>query len=257
MYAVDDGCVSAFWQDLHRAMRDAGLSRLPAELSHPGDLDVHWTDPKLLLSQSCGFPFITQLHGRVRYVATPCFRAEGCDGPLYSSAIVVRRDDSARAVRDLAGRRAAFNGRTSQSGYNALRSTIAPYAEQGRFFAAVIETGSHRASLAAVRNGDADVAAIDAVTLALLQRSAPHEVEGLRTLAFTQPTPGLPLITSAATSDEDLGCLRRACAEACHPSRPAARSLLLDGIAVLDENDYLPLRAMQAHAVARGYPELA
>ena len=50
---------------------------------------------------------------------------------------------------------------------NALRAVIAPLAEGGRFFAEIIETGGHAASLDLVAAGGADVAAIDAVSLAL------------------------------------------------------------------------------------------
>jgi hypothetical protein len=37
----------------------------------PGDLLPHWTDPALLLSQTCGRPYKEHLHGTVRLVGTP------------------------------------------------------------------------------------------------------------------------------------------------------------------------------------------
>jgi ABC-type phosphate/phosphonate transport system substrate-binding protein len=257
MYAVDDTAVRALWIALRAAMRDAGLTDVPDELTDPADLMAHWSDPALLLSQTCGFPFATRLRGTVRYVCTPRFRVPGCEGASYRSAIVVRDDEPAQHLGQLRGRRAAYNSRDSHSGYNAFRLAVAPYAQAGRFFSAVIETGSHRASLNAVRERLADVAAIDAVTLALVAAERSSELKGLRTLGFTEAAAGLPLVTGRRTDDDRLDRLRRACAAACDPTRTAAGPMLLDGVAVLDDSAYDALKSMQSQAEALGYPELA
>jgi ABC-type phosphate/phosphonate transport system substrate-binding protein len=257
MYAVDDAAMEMFWTVLRSALRKAGLPHVPDVLSRPTDLGEHWRDPALLLSQTCGFPFVTDLHRQVRYICTPRFRAPGCEGAHYRSAIVVRGSEPLTAIADLRGRRAAYNSRDSQSGYNAFRLLVAPHADDGRFFSAVVATGSHRGSLAAVRSGEADVAAIDAVTLALLRARYPEEIDGLRVLGYTEPAAGLPLITSRLTDDDDVRRLRQACADACDPAQPTSPALLLDGVAVLGEDAYRPIALMRARAEALGYPELA
>ncbi len=249
-----------FWAGLRGHLRGAGLAGVPDALAEPADLPGHWRDPDLLLSQTCGYPFATALAGAVRYVATPCYAAEGCEGPAYRSLVVVREDDAARGIADLRGRRAAVNARDSQSGCNALRALVAPLARDGRFFGAVVESGAHRRSLDLVREGAADVAAVDCVTAALARRHAPARMAGLRVLARTAPgVPGLPLVTARRTSDADLARLRAGLAAAAvDPTLAEARAdLLLVGFAVLPEGAYAACRAMEAAAAALGYPDLA
>lgn len=258
MYAVPPDALATFWAGLREHMRDAGLIDVPDALCHPVDLPAHWRRPDLLLSQTCGFPMMTSLAGQVRYVATPRYRAFGCDGPFYSSAVVVRAGDHAESLADLAGRRVAFNAPDSQSGTNALRAMIAPLASGRSFFAEAIETGAHRASVAAVCAGRADVAAIDAVTWALLGRDQRDEVEGLRVLAFTCKAPGLPLVTALSTSPADLGRLRHAMAQACADKALAAclAELLIDGFEVLPPEAYEGILQMRDEAIRHGYPAL-
>ena len=259
MYGVDQVAVEALWSGLRRHMIEAGLERVPNDLSAPGDLTAHWLAPGLLLSQTCGYPLVTHLAGQVRYVATPRFLAPGCDGAWYSSALVVREGDRARSIADLRGRIAAFNSADSQSGYNALRALIAPFASRGRFFARAVETGSHRGSLHALRTETADIAAIDAVTLAHLAKVAGGECEGLRVMGYTASAPGLPLITSASTTPAELAALRDALARVSLDAALAScrATLGLDGFDVLPDEAYAIIGQMRSAAIDAGYPELA
>ncbi|MDB5820445.1 MAG: hypothetical protein JWQ11_4085, partial [Rhizobacter sp.] len=61
-----------------------------------------------------------------------------------------------------------------------------------------------------VQAANADLAAIDCITLAGLRRHAPHLLEGLTVIDHTGPAPGLPLVTSRHTSPSELAALRRA-----------------------------------------------
>jgi ABC-type phosphate/phosphonate transport system substrate-binding protein len=168
---------------------------------------------------------------------------------------MVRDDDPASDVAGLRGWRAAFNSRDSQSGYNALRDLVAPHAEAGRFFTEAVETGGHLASLAALREGRADVAAIDAVTLALAPEAAKA---GLRILQWSRAVPGLPYVTRLNTSDADLARLRHGIAAAlADPGLADARAALrLAGFDVLGEAAYAPIVEMERRAMSLGYREL-
>ena len=259
MYAVDTAAVQAFWVGLRGHLIAAGLKAVPDRLSMPTDLMAHWRSPAVLLSQTCGYPLVTALAGQVRYVATPRFLVNGCEGPRYRSAVIVRGGEPARMIDDLRGRTVAFNGVDSQSGYNALRALVAPAARAGRFFARAVETGSHRASIMAVKAGEADVAAIDAVTFAHVSRVAPAEVEGLRVLEYTDAAPGLPMITALSTTDAELAALRLALTEASADAAiaQARASLHLEGFDVLPEAAYAEIEAMRIAAFSEGYPDLA
>ena len=199
------------------------------------------------------------LGGRVRLVATPVYDHPGCDGATSGSFVVVRADAPVSCVADLRGRALAFNDRQSNSGMNLLRRLIAPHAVRGRFFGRVIESGSHVASLALVVNGQAEVAAIDCVTYGNLARFAPERIEGVRILAETAKTPGLPYITRGTASDRDVGALRDALIRfAGDPAVAQVRDTLgLRGFAMLPDAAYDAVLEIEREAVALGYPRLA
>jgi ABC-type phosphate/phosphonate transport system substrate-binding protein len=240
-------------------LRRAGFPDVPYGLDREGEYKAQWTHPELLLAQTCGYPLVTLLQGKVRYLATPCYTAAYCSGPRYCSLIVVRADDPAEHLPDLRGRRAAYNRSYSQSGYNAFRHAVAPLSRDGRFFGETLETGGHGASLLAVTEGRADVATIDAVTMALLARHRPAVLQPLKVIGRTASAPNLPFITRGAASDQEVERLRQALTETfAEPTLSEARqALLIAGLEVLDERAYAVLNAMEREAAAAGYVAVA
>ena len=247
MYDLDRAAVQAWWLGLAAALRAEGLHGVPERLRWPADLERHWEEPALLLSQACGMPLVTSLVGRVSVVGAFRYAAPGCTGIDYRSELVVRDDDDARAVDDLRHRPAAFNDRRSHSGCNALRAMVAPLARDGRFFSRTLRSGSHRASLALVRSGRADIAAVDCVSLAALRRQFPAAWRGLRVLGSTAPAPGLPLITSGERSAAEVEALRRGLAAACSdPALAAVRERVgILGFERAMASDWAPIEAMR------------
>lgn len=193
MYAFPHtaGAEARLWVGIRDRLRPLGIDAPEALTPPPADLMAHWTDPALLMSQTCGRPYKEHLHGRVRLIGTPDFGVDGCPPGHYRSLVVVRQDDSRADLTAFATARFAFNDAGSQSGWAALAAEAPEVLTGPR-----IETGSHRAAVRAVREGAADFAAIDAVTWRHLEAAA--ETEGLRIIHRTATRPGLPLITSAA-----------------------------------------------------------
>jgi ABC-type phosphate/phosphonate transport system substrate-binding protein len=228
------------WAAIAARLTRRGI-RAPPALNRSRKTDAVWRDPTLLLSQTCGYPFATRLRGMVKLVGTPTYDALGCDGPFYSSIVVVRTDEPADRLAELAGRRVAFNSSDSLSGYVAFRQTLREAVDP----AAIewIETGSHRASVRAVAEGEADVAAIDSVCWSLAQRHEPAAVSRLRVLDATPLRPGLPFITAVERPVSEIKTIRFAIKDAiADPStREAADALGLTGISVLDEWHYGPI----------------
>ena len=157
------------------------------------ELDV-WTDPHLVLSQTCGMPYRLWLHDKVTLVGTPDYGIDGCPPGYYRSPIIVRHDDPRQSLRDFSTAIFAFNAAHSQSGYAAA---FAQTTKAGFWFDSVLETGAHSASAWAVAEGNADIAALDAMTWKLIQ-AYDDVAQKLRVLEWTEPTPGLPLITAAS-----------------------------------------------------------
>jgi len=148
--------------------------------------------------------------------------------------------------------------RDSQSGYASLRAVVAPLATDGRFFGATVESGAHVASIAAVRDGRADVCAIDAVLHALLVRHRPGALDGLEIIATTPSCPSLPYVTAATTADSVVAALRAALSEvAADPALADTRTaLLIDGFADLPLTAYDAVLAMERACADCGYGQL-
>jgi ABC-type phosphate/phosphonate transport system substrate-binding protein len=249
----------AFWHFIRDHLRNAGLPDVPEELDQAvGYRDV-WLRPDLLLSQTCGFPYVKTLRDRVRLVATPCYAYPGCDGPSMLSFIVINKNAGISTREALRGRRAAINSHDSNSGYNLFRAAIAPIADGAPFFGDIIETGGHAASITAILEGRADCAAIDCITYGNIARYAPERVADISILAETPSGPGLPFITRASASDRDVEMLRAALGAAlAEPRLAGARDRLgLVGFDMLSDRDYDRLQDLERDAMELEYPELA
>ncbi|KGM31765.1 hypothetical protein P409_25335, partial [Inquilinus limosus MP06] len=89
----------ALWAAVAARLSAAGIAAAPA-LDRESSLPDLWTDPALLLSQTCGNPYVRRHRDRLRLVATPRYAAAGCDGPRYSSQLVVRDDAPGEGLAD-------------------------------------------------------------------------------------------------------------------------------------------------------------
>jgi ABC-type phosphate/phosphonate transport system substrate-binding protein len=249
----------AWWTGLRRHIAAQGLRDLPETLNRTGDPVDRLKGEGLIFAQTCGFPMTHKLKDHVQLLATPRYAVPGCAGASYVSWIVIRQDDPAKTLADLRGRRLAYNDDGSQSGYNTLRAMLAPLAADGRFLGAVIESGAHRKSMAMVKAGAADLAAIDCVTFALIARAAPQEVQGIRVLCASGTAPGLPYVTAANTVPSFVRRLHEGIAAAfADPDLAETRATLaLDGCEILPREAYEVIPAMESAAIAAGYPRLA
>lgn len=181
-----------YWALIRHELTAVGIDS-PVTLSQNGDEQQTWTDPALVLSQTCGMPYRNSLHDVVTLIGTPDFAVDGCEPGYYRSAIVVRKEDRRRAFADFESAVFAYNQTQSQSGY------AAPFhhaAAMGFWFEKFLHTGQHLASARAVADGVADIASLDAVSWRLMQRYEPFAGK-LSSLDWTAPTPGLPYISAS------------------------------------------------------------
>lgn len=221
-----------FWQAIRTR-----LGKGPTALDRDTDPHVQWLDPELILSQTCSLPYRTELKGKVKLVGTPDYGVKGCPPGYYNSCIVVRREDPRRELREYQSARLARNDIRSQSGWAALEQELAERGYGFSFEKNVLDTGGHAASTRAVARGEADLAAIDAVTWTLLCRDDRALTQELRLLETTKPTPGLPLITSMT---EDPSVIFKAVTAAIADLTPADREvLMLKGLTNIAESEYM------------------
>ncbi|MCC5984083.1 MAG: PhnD/SsuA/transferrin family substrate-binding protein [Rhodobacteraceae bacterium] len=192
--------------DRFHARLRALVPDLPAALTRPetaAQLHALWRNPALLLGQTCWGPMGAGLAAHVHVLAQPAYDdVPGGRGARYRSALVMRTGtpcpvpahDGPALPPDLRTLRAAINAPESLSGCLALaRDAALPDLSE-----AALVTGSHRASVRAVAEGAADVAAIDCRSWALALRHEPA-ARALTVTGWTALRPGLPFITARAT----------------------------------------------------------
>lgn len=192
-----------------------------------------WESPDLLLAQTCGLPYRTRLHGRVSLIGTPDYGLPETQAGYYRSVLVTRRGEASE-VSGYRDRVLACNGYDSQSGWAAPQNHAA---DLGFQFTDTRKTGAHRASAGAVAEGQADIAAIDAVTWRIMKTAMPEITGALQVIGVTAATPALPLVTAR---DRDPAPVASAVAWAIASLPPGHRAALgLRGLIRLPAQAYL------------------
>ncbi|WP_185968532.1 PhnD/SsuA/transferrin family substrate-binding protein [Paracoccus sp. M683] len=196
----------AFWQGIR-----ARVPGLP-ELSHPVEMDdllAIWRDRRTVMTECCwgtvdlGMCTAQQILAQRSYDGV-----HGGEGIYYRSALIMRQGISAQP-----GQRAvipdgiqhlpwAANQPDSRSGWLGIAEDAALSAER------VLWTGAHRASIRAVAEGQADIAAIDCLSWQLAQAYEPA-AQGLVVVGWTAPRPGI-FFTTGLDSPPDLVAALRA-----------------------------------------------
>lgn len=208
--------------DARYAALRARLPGLPATLTRDRAAGDLWRDPALVFGQTCWGPLGAGLLAHLRVLAQPDYTdVPGGQGPLYRSALVARGGgavpppDRAGAVLPALSGRFAYNERGSLSGWLAV---VADGGDPAGWSAGLVETGSHRASVQAVAQGRADLAAIDCRSWALALAHEPAAA-GLVVVGWTAARPGLPYVTAKSTKPGLTLALRAALLDmGCHPA---------------------------------------
>lgn len=250
MYVAPEPVRQANERWLTRILERLGATRRNAEGLSLMDL---WLSPHLLVTQTCGYPLMTALRGRVRIIGRPRYELPDSSAGNHCSLLLSRADDPRRSLPVFQGSRGVINGEDSNSGMNLLRHRLAPLHRNGRFFAGVGISGSHRESLRWLREDKADLAAIDSVTFAYLARHAEEEVAGLRVITRSAFSPTLPYITAAGATEEQAGQIRQAMNQTLQTLPDVAEILGLHEILPATESDYQVVLDYQREAEDLGF----
>jgi hypothetical protein len=197
MYAVSVAAAEAWRELLSHLARRARLPFQVIEFPAPAPIADLWAHPRKGAVFMCGLPF-TRCEPSPYLLAAPVpSPAEFRGLPLYWSEFVVHADSPHRALSDTFGGRIAFTSTESQSGFAApLRYLCKADGTRPLFREVIAPQVTPQGALAAVAEGRADVAAIDAYSLQLLRRYAPELVANSRVIARTEPRP-MPLLVSS------------------------------------------------------------
>lgn len=253
MYAAPEPVQQANRQWLTRILEHLGVRRLNADHL---DLPSLWLAPELLMTQTCGYPLMTQLRGQVRVIGRPRYELPHSSHGEHCSLLLTRDDNPRQTLAQFYNSRGVINGHDSNSGMNLLRERLAPLQQAGRFFASVGISGAHRESLRWLREDRADLAAIDSVTYDYLARYAPQEVAGLRIITRSAPSPTLPYIGPLGMSDRRAAQIRQAMNQALLDLPQIAHTLGVHTVLPASEDDYQVLLDYQQQAANAGYVKL-
>ena len=210
---------------------------LGGALDRATPVDTQWRAEDLVVSQACGLDLFLA-DAPIEPVLAPVFDLD-CEEGCYYSYLVGAREGIA-----------AVNSLSSRSGLSALLTVCEPRS--------LIVTGSHAASLAAVRAGAADMASIDAVTWHILERDVPSSVRGLDVLERTPAAPAPPyvvrrdVVRRAGRRDALAPLITAAMHEPA--TLPARQALLIRDVMPVTIDDYAPVLA-EYRAVADRIPD--
>lgn len=198
----------------------------------------------------CGLLYarlVDERHALLEPVAAPIIgeaRYAGC--PLYYSDVIVRRDSHYQTLADLRGSTWAYNEDTSHSGYHLVRYGLHTRELDRAYFGQWRETGSHRASIQAVVDGQVDASAIDSHVLAVLCKQQSSLAQHLRIIDCFGPSTMPPFVVARHLPDELKQTIAAAMCEMHQQPHIAAllRAGLIERFVPVTDADYHAVRHM-------------
>ncbi len=230
--------IRAAWDTLWAAVhRSAPWT--PATLRWTDDVHATWTDPNCVVGQACGWPVAALLRDTVDVVGAFTLTVPGARGHRYRSVLVGR---DGRSLEELAaaGAVAVANSADSLSGWISFLAAVDASGAGTDWPGEVIWSGAHIESLRHLREGRADVACIDALSMTLIKRHYPELASGLHEIGEGPLVPSPPVIVPAATPGALVDSLRDAFtwAVADATMADARAELCIDGFVSLDNAEY-------------------
>jgi ABC-type phosphate/phosphonate transport system substrate-binding protein len=177
--------LDAVWSETRSRLAALGIERLPAALSHTADHYELLADPQLVLSQCCGLDLFQPHSANIVPFAAPVITAIDVAPGMYFSYIVTQSSATLKSPR------VVINSRFSHSGHSAMKAWLK---RNGITDYTITESGSHAHSIVALREGHADLAAIDALSWQHIDTS------GVEILDSSDPAPAPPFVMGRNSS---------------------------------------------------------
>ena len=155
-----------------------------------------WRSKDMVLSQSCGLPFIEELHTSVNVVGTPLWTDVSDERGRYRTVIVVPESLGVTSIDQAEGLRPVVSNTQSLSGWCSLGVALANATNDSVVATPYVQSGGHAASLQMLQDNEADIASIDSATFRLLSRHRPELVSGVRVIGHGPLVPATPIVVS-------------------------------------------------------------
>jgi ABC-type phosphate/phosphonate transport system substrate-binding protein len=229
---------------------DASQPAFPESSIH-ADLMHMWKSDATLFSQSCGLPFVEDLHDYVDIVATLKWTGISDERGWYQTVVVAREELGVTSLREVGGLQPVITNMQSLSGWCSLGVALSDIGADVSFVLPYVESEGHAKSLQFLQDKRADFASIDPGTFQLLQRHRPALTAGLRVIGHGPLVPATPMHISKVRTAE-FGALQSAVLEVFSRTEMAgARADIgIDGAVAMSASDYSLIPALVARAQA-------
>ena len=229
---------------------DSSQAAFPESSIH-ADLMRMWKDDSTLFSQSCGLPFVEDLHDYVDIVATLKWSGISDERGWYRTVIVAREELGVASLGDVGGLQPVITNTQSLSGWCSLGVALSDVGADSSYVLPYVESEGHAKSLQFLQDKRADFASIDPGTFQLLQRHRPALTHGLRVIGNGPLVPATPMHVSKVRTAE-FGALQDAVLEVfSRPELAGARADIgIDGAVAMSTSDYSLIPGLVARANA-------
>ena len=243
--AILDALSNAFTK-----LGDVSQPSFPESSIH-ADLMRMWKDDTTLFSQSCGLPFVEDLHDYVDIVATLKWTGISDDRGWYRTVIVAREELGVASLSEVGGMQPVITNQQSLSGWCSLGVALSDVGADASYVLPYLESEGHAKSLQFLQDKRADFASIDPGTFQLLQRHRPALTNGLRIIGHGPHVPATPMHVSKVRMAE-FDALQAAVLEVfSRPDLASARADIgVDGAVAIGVSDYALIPGLVARANA-------
>ena len=169
---------------------------LTPDSSVHAELMKMWRSNDMGLSQSCGLPFMEELHQFVNVIGTPTWTDVSDERGRYQTVIVVRKSLGVSSIAEVGGLRPVVSNTQSLSGWCSLGVALSEVTTEPSFVQPFTQSGGHAKSLRMLQDDEADIASIDAATFRLLSRHHSALTNNTRVIGRGPLVPATPFIIS-------------------------------------------------------------
>ena len=232
------------------SLGDPSHAAFPESSIH-ADLMRMWKDDSTLFSQSCGLPFVEELHDYMDIVATLKWSGISDDRGWYRTVIVVRDELAVRSVSEVGGLQPVITNTQSLSGWCSLGVALSEAGFTATSVRPYVASEGHAKSLQFLQDKRADFASIDPGTFQLLQRHRPALTSGLRVIGQGPHVPATPLHVSKVHKST-LSALQGAVLDVFSRDylAKARTEIGIDGAVAINASDYSMISGLVAQANA-------
>ncbi len=221
----------------------------PPTLTRSGDVHARWNDPDCLVTHVCGLPYVAIHRHDLDVIGAFALDIDRATPNARYQSVLLSPHETTLTELISADTRAVANSADSLSGWiSLLKATVG---STGTWPGKVTFTSAHYESVRRLARREADIACIDAWTLAFITQQEPELFDGLHQVGRGPSIPTPAIVARSTLGPERVAELRVAFETALvDPILDEAKAALhIANFVALTIDDYLPALALNEPAV--------